>query len=136
MRRNRLDRFSKFLNAMPRSKRADKSCDYLIVSNPKLTPRLCATNTRSKALHINAIRIDDDLLRRDAARFEVAALDVRDNKNTRRGVKVQSLVSLQQVEAAHTVPVSAHPDFRAVVLEEQRSLRTVRGHHTGPAKAR
>src|SRR5215212_5532885 len=136
MRRNQLDRFSKFLNAVPRSKRANKTCDYLIVSNTQLAPHLCAANTRSKALHINAIRIDNDLLRRDTARFQVATLNIRDDKNTRRGVKVQSLVSLQEVETADTVPVPAHPDFRPVVLEKQRSLRSVRGHHTGPAKTR
>ncbi len=133
---NQLDRFSKLLNAVPRSKRADKPRDHLIVSNPELTSRLYATNTRSKAFHINAIRIYNNLLRRDATPFEVPALNIGDDKNTRRSVKVQSLVSLEQIETADAVPMPAHPNLGAVVLEKQRPLRAVRSDHTSPAKSR
>src|SRR4051812_20526683 len=136
IRRNQLDRFGKFLNTMPWSKRPDKPRHDFVITSPELTPRLHATSTRSKALHVNTIRINNDLLRRDATPFKVAALDIRDQKNTRRSVKVQSLVSLQQVEAADAVPIPAHQNFRAVVLEKQRSLRAVRRHNAGPAKPR
>src|ERR1041385_179974 len=131
-----LDRLRQLLDTVPRSKRPDKPRHDLIISNTQLTPHLFSANTRPEALHIDAIRIDDDLLRRDATRLEVAALNIRDDKNTRRSVKVQSLVSLQQIEAADAIPVSAHPHFRTVVLEKQRPLRLIRGHHTRPAKPR
>src|SRR5689334_1260365 len=119
--RNQLDRFRKLLNTMPWSKRPDKTRYDLIITNREFTARLHATNTRPKALNINAIRIDYDLLRRNTTPFEIASLNIRDHKNTRRRVKVQSLVSLQQIEAAHAIPVPANPNFRAVVLEKQRS---------------
>src|SRR5689334_22331246 len=131
-----LDRVGKLLDAMPWSKCPNEACHDLIIPNTKLTPRFRAANTRSKALNINAIRIDHDLLRRDATLLEIAALNIGDDKNTRRSVKVQSLVSLQQIEAAHTIPVPAHPNFRAVVLQKQRSLCAVRRHHASPAKPR
>ncbi len=134
--RNHFDGRGKLLDTMPWTKRPDKTRHDLIVSNTKLTPSLRPADARSKALHVNAIRIDDDLIRRDAARLEVSSLDVRNDKNTRRSVKVQSLVSLQQIETAHAVPVPAHPNFRTVVFEKQRALRAVRGHNTGPAKPR
>src|SRR6185437_3938554 len=130
------DRFRQLLDTVPRSKRADKTRHHLIVPDTKLTSDFHTANTRPKALDINAIRIDNDLLGRDTTRLEVAALDIRDDKNTRRRVKVQSLVSLEQIEPADTVPVPAHPNFRAVVFEKQWSLRAIRRHDTGPAKPR
>src|ERR1044071_3728865 len=136
VRRNQLDRFRKFLNTVPRSKRSDKTRDDLILPNTKFPPDFRTANTRSKALDINAIRINNDLLRRDTTRLQVAAFDIRDDKNTRRRVKVQSLVSLQQIEAADPVPVPPHPNFRAVVFEKQRPLRAIRRHDAGPAKPR
>ncbi len=59
----------------------------------------------------------------NSARFEVPPLNFRDHKNTRRGVKVQSLVSFQQIETSDAVPVPSHPNFRTVVFEKQRALR-------------
>src|SRR6185369_5618985 len=121
---------------MPRSKRPDKTCNNLIIPNSELAPRLHPTNTWPKPLDINTIRIDNNLLRRHTTRLQIPALDIGDDKNTRRSVKVQSLVSLQQFETPDAIPVAAHPNLRAVVLEEQRPLRAIRGHHTGPAKPR
>ena len=71
-----------------------------------------------KPLDVNTIRVDDDLFRTHATRLQVPSLDFRNDKNTRRGVKVQSLVTLQQIETADAVPMPAHPNFRTIVLEK------------------
>src|SRR5262245_21755548 len=121
---------------MPRTKRPHKPGDHFIVFDLKLAPGVYASNTGSKTFRVDPIRINHDLPSVDAAGLEVAALDFRDDKNTRRGVKVQTLVTLQQIEASDAVPMLAHPNFRAVVFEQQRSLNAVRGHHPGPTKSR
>src|SRR6185369_12352303 len=59
---NQLDRFRKLLNAVPRSKRPDKPCNHLIISDAELASRLHTTNTRPKPLNVNTIRIDNNLL--------------------------------------------------------------------------
>src|ERR1043165_2263552 len=116
IRRNCLNRLGKFLNSMPRTKRPDKPGDHLIVFNPKFAAYIRATNAGPKALDINAIRVHDDLLPINTTAFEIAALNFRDDKNTRRSVKVQTLITLQQIETSNPVPMLANPDFRAVVL--------------------
>ena len=50
VRRNQLDRFRKFLNTVPRSKRSDKTRDDLILPNTKFPPDFRTANTRSKAI--------------------------------------------------------------------------------------
>src|SRR6185369_422880 len=133
---DQLDRLGKLLDAVPRSKRPNKTRNNLIIPNSEFTPRFNTANTRSKRLDVNTIRIDNNLLRCHATRLQVPALNIGDDKNTRRCVKVQSLVSLEQFETPHAVPVASHPNFRPVVLKKQRPLRAIRGHHTGPAKPR
>src|ERR1043165_2107767 len=75
--------------------------------------RLRAAHTRPKPFHVHTVGIDDDLFRVYPTHFEVAALDFRDDKNTRRRVKVQSLVSLQQIGAARRAPNAAPPRLRS-----------------------
>src|SRR4029079_8413592 len=101
-----------------------------------VAPALVPSDARPKPLDINTIRIDNNLLRRHATRLQVSAFNIGDHKNTRRRVKVQSLVSLQQFETPHAIPVPAHPNFRPVVFEKQRPPRAVRRHHAGPTKPR
>src|SRR4029079_7018217 len=117
---------------MPRTKRPNKPRDHLVIFDPKLAPYINATNAGPKALDINAIRIHHDLLSINTTAFEVAALDFRDDKNTRRSVKVQPLVTLQQLKTADAVPMLANPNFRAVVFKQEGALHTVRSYHSGP----
>ena len=69
--------------------------DDLIAFYSKFASRLRTTCARPKLLHIHAIRIDDNLVSGDTTRFKIFALHFRDHKNTRRSVKVQTLVSFQ-----------------------------------------
>src|ERR1043166_491771 len=98
--------------------------------------RLRAAHTRPKPFHVHTVGIDDDLFRVYPTHFEVAALDFRDDKSTRRRVKVQSLVSLQQLEPPDASPMLAPPASGAVVFEQQRPLRAQRSHHSRPTKTR
>src|ERR1051325_10714675 len=135
-RRNRFNSLGEFFNAVPRTKRSYKTRDHFIVFDSKFASRITAAGAGPKAFHVHAIRIDNDLVCSDSARFKVPTLNFGDHKNTRRRVKVQSFVSFQQVKIAHAVPVFADPNLRTVIFEKQRTLRTQGSDYSCPTKPR
>src|SRR5215813_4516161 len=104
---------------MPGTKTTDESYHHVIVRNIQISANPPPSYTRLKKIRIHAVRIDNDLARVDAKLFQVVAFNFRDDKNTRCGIEVQTLITLQQIKPTHMVPMPAHPNLRTVVLEEK-----------------
>src|SRR5688572_5956315 len=134
--RHHFYRFSKLKHAVPWSKSTDKAGDDFQITNSVKVAIILVAGPRPKHLGVDAVWIDDDLLWRHTARLEVSPLYFRDDKNTRRRAKVQSFVSLEQIETADVVPVTSDPHFRVVVFEKQRAPGAQCGDDAGPTESR
>ena len=102
---------------MPHAERArEPDDDVRVQSQPP--SQCCAIDVGAELRRIDAIRIDNNLLVFDTGLQKISALNFGHDKDARRSFQVQTLIARQQIQFPNPIPISPHPNFRAIVFEK------------------
>src|SRR5207245_2578969 len=105
-------------HAVPRSEGADKASEYLIAPDAQVIAYAFAADVRPETIDIHAVRVNHDFLVINANAKQIPPFNFGNDKDARRRLQIQTLVTFQQAKHSDAVPVTADPNFRAVVFKK------------------